>query len=236
VKLLVLTAAVWPTEEEARRKLWIFLKSCERWGITPQLYGVGRTFPAYRQMCLDYQLEYLKTVTGYSHVLYTDGWDAMFTGPLDEILFKYNALDRPRILCSAFYQLGNVSNAEERYPNCFSRTIRYRYPNRGGYIAEIPVIIDAFTRMLEQPNLSGDDCLSWYDAWRDGWFRPTLDSDCRIFQIAEDDIVIPRTSRRLFNRHTRRMPCILHLSGGYTSQTTGKDERMKPWAKALGII
>jgi hypothetical protein len=43
MKLCVMTAAVFPTEEDARRKMWIFLKSYERFGsgIPPRLKAVS---------------------------------------------------------------------------------------------------------------------------------------------------------------------------------------------------
>ena len=257
MKRMVLTAACWPSAEEAHRKLWIFIASCEKFGITPYFYGIGTPhFAGYRQMCLDMQLEYLKTVgQSYSHVLFTDSWDAFFTAPLDEIIAKYEAMGSPPILMSAYLGLGNESDMS-KYEGCFDETKLYRYPNRGGYIAEIPAIISAFERMLAQPGLTGDDCFEYYRGWREGWFRPALDSECQIFQVTDENCEVgrehgPERERievdgmrfarltphlRLYNRATDSYPCILHLSGGYSSQESGKDDRMIPWARRLGII
>ena len=242
MKTLVLTAGVWPTEKEAKDKMRIYMASCKKFGICPNLYVVGRQFPGYRALCLDYQLEYLKTVpTEYTHIIFSDGWDCFFTAPLEEIIGKYVRLGSPEILCSAFYQLGNVSDAEKDYPNCFDDSIRYRYPNRGAYIAEREAIIDAFERMLRLPRQTGDDAFNWYDLWATGW-RPMLDSNCEIFQVATDDCVIaepedyPLRPRRLYNQHTKSWPCVWHHSGGFSHQSHGKDDRMIPWAKKLEII
>ena len=243
MKLMVLTAAVFPSEADARKKLWIFLKSCDKAGVPKEdlhLYGMGRGFPGYKKMMLDYQLEYLKEhATGYTHVLFHDGWDGMFTGPLTEIVQKYEAMGSPPILMSAFFQLGNVSDEEAQYPGCFDHSVRYCYPNRGGYMAEVPVLIKAMERMLRLPRQTGDDCFNWYDAWQEGWLRPKLDSECQIFQVTDCDCVAANTQDfgvRLFNKYTGEEPCLLHLSGGYTDQETGKDHVMVPWAKRLGII
>lgn len=239
MNLCVLTCGVFPTEEIARQKMWILFASAKKFGIDVTMYGVGRTFPAYKTMMLDWQLEHLRTLDpSYTHVLFTDGWDAFFTAPLATIIRKYEDMGSPQILVSAFYQLGNVSDAEKDYPNCFDTSKRYCYPNRGGYLAEIPAIIDAFERMLKLPRQSGDDCLNWYDLWATGW-RPTLDSQCEIFQIADDDTVVrdgPDGEPHLLNTHTGRLPCVWHHSGGYTDQVTGKDARMIPWAERLQII
>ncbi len=181
MQLGVVTCGVFPSEEIMRSKLWIFLASCKKFGIEPMIYGVGRTFPAYRMMMLDWQLEFLKTIpTEYTHILFTDGWDAFFTAPKATIIRKYQDMGSPDVLVSAFYQLANVSNAEERYPDLFDTSKRYSYPNRGGYFAKREAIIDAFERMVAQDEQTGDDCFNWYRLILDGW-RPTLDSNCEIF-------------------------------------------------------
>jgi hypothetical protein len=241
MKLCVLTCAAFPTEEEARRKLWIFLRSCEKFGIDPILYGIGTPqFPGYKRMMLDMQLDALKDLpTFFSHVLFTDGWDAFFLTGLEEIEAKYEAGGSPDFLASSYIGLGNESDMS-KYEGCFDTTIPYRYPNRGGYLAKREVAIDMFQKMVDMPHQTGDDCFNWYEGWREGWFRPTLDSGCDIFQVSENNTAIVHSENppdvRLINTETRSRPCILHLSGGYADQETGKDHVMIPWARALGIL
>lgn len=241
MKLMVLTCAVFPTEAEARQKMWIFLKSCEKAGVPPgdlHLYGIGHGFPGYRYMKLEMQLAYLKEHgAAYTHVLYHDGWDGFFCASLDEVQRKYVHLGSPPILTSACFQLGNVSRMDP-YAGCFDETKRYKYPCVGGYMAEVPAIIEAFERMLTLPRQTGDDCFNWYDGWAEGWFRPMLDHECEIFQVTDDHCAVRMLSPpvRLVNTHTDSQPCLYHLSGGYTDQVTGKDHVMVPWAQKLGII
>lgn len=245
MKLMVLTAAVFPSEAEARAKLWVFLKSCEKFGVEPTFYGIGRKFPGYRAMKLDFQLEWLKAYTGdASHVIFTDSWDAFFCAPLTEIIAKHEAMGAPPILVSAAHQAWPREQGDDE--SYGSKT--YRYPHVGGYIAEIPAIIDAFERMLKLPRQTGDDCFNWFDAWQEGWFRPQVDSGCEIFQVGEENTEVvsrlpgrspqptPDSTVRLRNTITGSYPCILHLPGGYTDQVTGKDAAMIPWAKRLGVI
>ena len=239
MKLAVLTCAVFPSEADARQKMWIFLKSCEKAGVPKEdlhLYGIGHEFPGYRRMKLEMQLAYLKEqlAGNYTHVLYTDGWDAFFTGSLAEVVSKYEAMGSPKMLSSACWQLGNESRMDP-YAGCFSETDRYRYPCVGGYIAEVPYIIEMFERMLTLPRQTGDDCFNWYDGWQEGWFRPMLDSKCEIFQVTDDNCSI-EDDGRLWNTHTSRRPCIWHHSGGFTHQSHGKDDALIPWAVRLGII
>jgi hypothetical protein len=241
MKLAVLTCAAFTSESEARRKLWIFLRSCEKFNIDPILYGMGTPqFQGYKRMMLDMQLEALWNIpAGYTHVLFTDGWDAFFTAPLEEIIEKYVRMGSPPFLASAYIGLGNESDMS-KYDGCFDTTIPYRYPNRGGYLAELRKAIYAFERMVDMPEQTGDDCFNWYEGWREGWFRPTLDSECQIFQVSDLNLICSNNptpgTNRLLNTVTGSHPCILHLSGGYTDPETGKDEALKPWARALGII
>lgn len=242
MKLAVLTCAAFPTEEEARRKLWIFLRSCEKFKIDPILYGIGTPqFQGYKRMMLDMQLDALKAIdSNYTHVLFTDGWDAFFTAPLMEIMKKYQAMGSPPFLASAYIGLGNESNMSS-YEGCFDETIPYRYPNRGGYMAELPEAIRMFQQMVDMPHQTGDDCFNWYEGWREGWFRPTLDSNCEIFQVSDVNAGLtstmnPKQRQRLFNRLTQSRPCILHLSGGFSDPETGKDAAMIPWARVLEIL
>ncbi len=238
MRLAILTCAVFPTEADAHKKLWIYEASCNKYIPQEHMfwYGIGDRFPGYRAMKLDMQLEFLKlmVICNHTHVLYTDSWDAFFTGPYDEIVSKYESMGKPAILSSACWQLANVSNEAVDYPGCFTADTRYKYPHVGGYIAEIPAIIDAFERMLALSPNTGDDCFNWYVAWKAGWFRPMLDSNCEIFQVTNDNISIK--DGRLHNTLTGSNPCILHLSGGYTDPVTGKDATLIPWAKELGVI
>lgn len=231
---LLYTAACWPSEAEARVKLWIFLKSCEKFGHTPALYGTERGFSGYRHMLMERMLEYLKTVpSDYTHVLYTDSWDGMMLAPLGEIEWKYQQLGSPPVLVSAYFGLGNVSDMS-KYEGCFNQDIYYRYPNRGGFMGERDAVIEAFEKMIGCGDATGDDCFLWYRGWQEGWLRPQLDSGCQIFQVTEEHCTI--VEDRLINTITDSRPCVLHLSGGYTDQATGKDERMIPWAKKMMVI
>ena len=239
MKLMVLTCGVFPSEAEARRKMWIFLASCKKFGIEPHIYGMGDAWTIYRDIKINKQLAYLKANHGnYTHVLYTDGWDSFFTGSLSEITHKYEKLGSPNSLVSACCQLGNVSRMEP-YQGVFDETERYRYPCVGGHISKIDYIVAIFERMLQNPAPTSDDCFDFYGAIQEGWFRPALDSACEIFQVTDDNVVATRTqdlSVRLFNIHTGCEPCILHLSGGFCHQAHGKDPVMVPWAQKLGII
>lgn len=240
MKTLLLTAGVWPTKEQACEKMWLFMKSCWKYGHRPELYGVGKGFPGYKTMMLDYQYEYLKTIpSDYTHVLFEDGWDSLMLSDMNEIETKYRTMGSPDMLVSAYFGLGNVSDMAP-YKGMFDETKYYRYPNRGGYIGRREYVVEMFKQMVKLPRQTGDDCHNWYDLWASGW-RPMLDSRCEIFQVTEEHCEVvtidgDKSRPRLMNRKTASLPSICHFSGGYTSSDTGKDERIKPWAEKLQII
>lgn len=240
MKLMVFGAGVFGGSQEYLKKLWMFRASCEKFWVDCKFYGTEQTqFPGYRRMKVELMIEFLEQDHGdVTHVMYTDTWDALITGPFSEICSKYDALGRPPILISAYTQLGNVSDPK-RYSGCWDLSKPYCYPCVGGYIAELPLIIETLKRMRDTLPEYGDDCFLWYDAWYQGWFRPMLDSQCQIFQVRSEestDVVRFKGVPRIWNMVTDSYPCVLHFSGGYTDQVTGKDEQIIPWAKKLEII
>lgn len=239
MNLMVFGGGMFGGPGEYLKKLWIFLKSCEKHGVECQFYGTEQTqFPGYRRMKVELMIDFLEKVDpSFTHVMYTDTWDALITGPISEIRAKYEAMSKPPILASAYMMLGNVSDA--RYDGCFDTSVPYCYPCVGGYIAEPPLILAMLIRMRDTLPEYGDDCFLWYDAWKQGWFRPVLDSGCEIFQVrSEENTEVVRLDGvpRIHNKITNAYPCVLHFSGGYCDQQTGKDEQIIPWAKRLEIL
>ncbi len=85
MRILHLGIAVWPSWEIAQSKMWIWLKSINRFGYDFQYYGVGtRQWPGYRAQKVESQLEWLVKhgTGGATHVHYTDCCDClMLAGP-----------------------------------------------------------------------------------------------------------------------------------------------------------
>jgi hypothetical protein len=247
MKFLYLSIAVFPSWAEARRKMWVWFRSAERFQHDFHYYGVAtKQFPGYRAMKIECQLEWLDSCYAwiysnhYTHIFYTDSADCLMLAPPEEIEAKYTEMGCPPVLWSAYHQLGNVSDPA-RYPlfdspEWVDKYGSYRYPNGGGYIMEVPLLLD----YLRQATLTdtGDDCFILYDRFQSGW-DATIDSNCAIWQVrgTENCDVVERDGRvRLHNRVTGEYPCVIHESGGYTDQQTLKDHTMIPLARRLGII
>ena len=109
---------------------------------------------------------------------------------------------------------------------------RFRFHCQGGYIAEIPWLIEKFTAMLPFAEYEGDDALIWSWGYRDGWFRPEFDHQCMIFQT-QDEAQLKVIDGRLYNLETRSWPMLLHVNGAYSDPVSGKYDRMVPWWNAL---
>jgi hypothetical protein len=234
MKLLVDAPAYWPTEEIARSKAWLYLASAKHFGIEPQLYGIGAYtyYPGEVPMRLDGQIDYLKRVGGdYTHVLFTDAWDVLFADPLHVIINKYEKFGSPPCLIGGTKQCLN-SWPRDKYDQYFDLTKQCRYPTTAMYIAEIPYIIDCFTRM--DKSCTHDQTNAFMHGWSEGWFRPEIDYDSVLFQDTEDCAKVVGT--RLYNLCSQTMPSMIHISGDYMDPNTGRDSRIIPWAQKLGII
>lgn len=236
MNLLVDGPAYWPTEEIARNKVWLYLKSCDKFGIQPLLYGIGCTqFQGETPMRISGQIETLQIAKRnyeYTHVLFTDLWDVMFVAPLDEIIEKYKNMGAPHCLIGGASRNMNV-HPDNLYDDRFDQSKRYRYMTPSFYIAEIPYILEAFSRM--ECKTTHDQSPDFMKGWIEGWFRPMIDSNCEIFGIDDDNYCM--RDGRVFNMHTGTYPSVFHARGGdYVDPETGRDHLLLPWAKRLGIV
>lgn len=231
MNVMLLTQAVYPTREKAEERLWPLLLSARRAGAPEvHLYGIGRPLNTdnWKEMQLDWQVEYLKSsaTSGYTHVLYSDGADAIMLAPWDEIVEKYVGMGAPPILTAAFAGYG----PEERPP--------YSCPHPGGYFAEIPAMVEALEGMYRLKRQTLNNCWHWHDAWEEGSFKPVLDSESAIFHIHNwniDGIVEVGGRRRPQRYPNRYLPCILHYPGGYQDHVVWKDEQMLAICKRYGL-
>lgn len=229
-KLAVLTTAFFPN----LRPLRMFLESARKYNIQTLCYGVNETYCIWADMKIRRKIPVFEALLndGYTHVLYTDARDAFFTGGLaypswTSILRSYGW---PPCLASAEPLCNPDSSKMGNYPDVG----KYRYHCVGGYLAEIPWMLEKFRRMEPHVEAHGDDAEIWQIAWEEGWFRPQIDYRCRLFQVlasCEDDLEV--RDGMLFNRVTESCPRIFHLNGGYSDPAYGKYDHMIGWWKKL---
>jgi len=206
MKMAVLTPCFFPNH----RPLRMFEESCKAHGIIPHFYGEGLGYVPWSQLKIVTQLPALDDLQKHG----------------------YRDMGAPHMLASAETELQSP-NAEGEHAY-HAGVGRYRFHCVGGYIADLPWLIEKFTSMLPLCAEYGDDAEIWQKGYREGWFRPAIDYECRIFQTthkAEDDLCI--VSDGLANNATDSQPSVLHFNGGYSDPVSGKYERMIEWWNAL---
>lgn len=242
IKIMHLGIAVWPSWEIAHKKMWIWLKSIERFNYQFEYYGVGtKQWPGYRKQKVEFQLDWLLKhgTKGATHIHYTDCCDCLMLGPPEEFRQKYISMGAPPMLVQGAAQLGNASDNRWPYFDEARPHDKFRYPCVGGYIMEVKPLVEFLKKIVrDYPDPPwGDDCFVWYEGFQQGWFRPEIDTKCELWQVCGDpQIMIVDGTRRLYNIDTGSLPCLWHNSGGSANQDTFKDHMMLPMAKELGIV
>lgn len=242
MKLMVTGPTYWPAEEEFRRKFWLYLRSCEKFGVTPDMqrfYGLGSTsYQGGAGMRIYGLLAFLKEHSeDFTHVLFSHLWDCMFTAPIGEIVVKYQQFGSPPLLMGAANQdISDLHPPEsDRYLPLFDTTKRYWYPAWSMYLAEIPYIVDRFDKIEKGFH---NDCIPLLSALESKVLEPVYDHECEIFMT-----VTPETNELeiiengyLHNWSTGTFPALAHFLIGDANQDTGKDASIIPWARKLGIV
>ena len=240
MKLVVITTI------NSLEQIPMMLASCKKYDIDIKPYGLGRGYSIWADMKILWKIPVLEEhAKSYTHVLYTDSRDAFFTDGLDNILLKYKLKGQPACLVSAERACNPDTQYTDNYPDPGTP---YRFPCVGGYIGEIPYMLETFRHMATYRDRSGDDAAIWQWAYDAGWFRPQIDTGCSIFQTMSgnassdlevaNEIYLGSTEEELSlmslrNKLTRSYPCLLHFNGGYSDAVTGKFDMMLPWWKKI---
>lgn len=244
-------AAITPALFEDLKPLWMMMETCQRFNIPIHPYGLGETYAGWVKIKVHMIIEVCDVLmsAGKSHVIYTDGRDAFYLSPIEEILEKYQDFyGAPELLQSteagifesyaSYYDLS-------LYPTSESKGHPYVWPGSCAFIGEVQFIQYQLQWMVNQwskedPQMPDDDP-AWWRRWdhehawelRDGNVK--FDWDCQIFQNCGNQIngqsqfeealkVDERDGggRRVYNRLTGSWPCVLHFNGGASDALKGK--------------
>ena len=234
MKLMVLGTAYFPSEAEFRLKCWIFLRSCQKFGIGEEslrFYGIGATqYTNLFDMRITGVINFLNgNAEDFTHVLVTDVWDVFFASGLDEIIGKYKAAGSPKVLARIDDLQGFCKQAE----GTGYTDDKGRAPTSGSYIAEIPYLVEALSKMQ---HVEFEDLWSWIDGYKQGFFHPTADWNKDIFQNTPDYWELELRNGRFMNTETGTFPSLFHFGGEYCDPDTGKDYLLRPWVEKIGVI
>ncbi len=149
-------------------------------------------------------LEYLKTLSGYTHFIFVDAYDVIFTAGLDKILEKYKG----GILFSAEKNCWPDYDRDKEYPETESA---WKYLNSGSYIAPI----DEFIKLTDAFKIEYDhDDQRYFTDIFLGAGHIKLDYNCEIFQSIAfcyaDEFTI---TDHIKNNWTKSLPVIIHGNG-----------------------
>ncbi len=124
----------------------------------------------------------------------------------------------------------------EIYVDLFDLSKPFPFPGS----MQIGEIAHVRSQLEKVPHGAHNESYAMVEAFRKG-MEVVLDHECEIFQEGGvhrggEGTGVELREGRIYNAITGTNPCMVHFGGGYVSPKTGKDDAIKPWAKALGII
>jgi hypothetical protein len=144
-------------------------------------------------------------------ILFSDSYDVINLSSKDEIIEKYNKFGTDNILFSAEKTCWPNEDLSIFYPKTNSS---YKYLNSGGFIGKA---IDIFNMINSfHLNDSSDDQLFYTKLFLSKKYKIVLDIYCVIFQTLNfslNDVVIDYYEKRIFNKGTNTIPCLIHGNG-----------------------
>jgi len=154
---------------------------------------------------------------GYTHCLFSDGWDVICCGPFDKVVE----------MCQSYERVGNYAAFISADAGCWTHAnlstdmfppinSRWKYVNSGGYLGHIDYLIDVLLKDCELETVNDQWFLS--KKWVEGPEGLYLDADCEIFQC------LSKCDRDLFeidgikndmvrNKETGTNPVLIHGAG-----------------------
>ena len=81
----------------------------------------------------------------HDYVLFTDSFDSYIFCQPDEIIRKFKSLNHRMVVSAEVNLWPNPEFADQMPPS--SATGHYKFPNSGGYMAEIPYLLELFDKM-----------------------------------------------------------------------------------------
>jgi hypothetical protein len=158
--------------------------------------------------------KYLKTLTDYTHFLYTDAWDTFALGSPKELQRKMPG----GLLISAERACYPYGEWEAEYPKHESP---WHFVNGGGWCGEIKAFIKLYEENPPTTELNDQVYLSrqFLNRFREGWIH--LDYECHIFQTIafcpESDFVFGSLYYDevpgIYNVVTKQKPLFFHGNG-----------------------
>lgn len=217
MKLAIITVGFY--EHDYDEKMRMILGSAARFNIPIQVYcETGKAWNFYENKIVKFGVFINNLRNDYTHILFTDAADSFFLADIDEIRAKYKMLGSPKLLVSGEKGCHPFGERENEFPESSSP---FRFLNLGGFIGEIPHVLDCLSTCKGYSHLKTNDQGHWMMGYLEGKIKLDIDYNCQIFQTMTG--VEPSEYRfgkeRFKNIVTGSAPSIIHFNGG-------KDERV----------
>ncbi len=195
-----------------------YLASCRKFGIEPEILGVGEPFPA---MCtrLVYVIRRLRELPEDEIVLFSDSWDVVFVRSLDDLQEVFLSFSAPCVFSAEphfLYIKADKYKQWQRYP-AGTEVGLYRFINGGGWIARAGYMADMLEEIDCPPDYSCDQTLfnQWFIEHPD---RIVLDHEQKvfsstIFREGFEHTDFETVDGVLRNKQTGSTPCLVHFGG-----------------------
>lgn len=220
LKLKVVTTATEETDGLIRLK-----ESALRYGIPLKVLGIEKDWTGGNVSRLENPgggqkinllKEYLKRDEGLNDddlIVFVDGYDVVFTGPIEFVLERYKNF-KSKVVFAGERSCWPDEGLASSYPQTDSP---YRYLNSGTFIGTVSEL----RKITEEPISDTDDDQLYYShKLLSGQYDMELDHRCVIFQPTEgcwDDVdyMIPpeHSEGNLINKLFNTTPCIVHGNG-----------------------
>lgn len=203
MKIKVITVATADTPQ-----LQALIRSAKRHSMDLTVLGLGKTWQGFGMKVI-LTREYLKTLTGYTHLIFVDAYDTLFLKPVTEV--------PDYILFSAEKGCWPDTSKAKDYPET-KCPYDWRYLNSGSYCGSIEqylALTDKYSIVMSDDD-QGYFTNIYLNEWQPQGTVPKvkLDYKCELFQsyafAAEGDFSITDV---LTNNITGTQPAIIHFNG-----------------------
>lgn len=201
----------------ASPKLERLLRSCQYFGISLEVLGIGRPYP-YHGAKIQYLCEYLAEQNPDETVMYIDGYDVVLLANPEEIEKKFNDMGYDVLFSTE--QNCNVSGGlRVRFPTWLNYPKSegpYRFLNAGSFMGKAGKMLELFVQLQIKPEDCDQTALNRFVVEHSP--DMALDHGQQIFTctagrtgLEEEDYRVE--NGRIRNIVTNSLPCVLHCPG-----------------------
>lgn len=186
------------------------IRSCRRFGFTPEVLGYSRAYPC-NFFKLKFFIEYIEKHPSVRTMFYMDGFDVLAAAPIHEIFERYEDMEQSVVMSAE-----KNCWPDKKFADKFPDLTPYRYPCSGLWIGSTDHLLPFFRQACQVTTewyYSDQACVTELMAGGE-WPQVYLDTKCELFQsmyASENDLEFK--DGKLHNRLTGTTPLMFHGNG-----------------------